>query len=224
MWKKLELRQTSGSGWKHLCSPQPAGKPWGWPWGRDRAGLALRPTAKTSFAKRRLRASGSWGKLAQGRAGSAGACASLPGSAGARCSQHRQGTGRASPAKATSRAIPSPAIPRALPSLPVPAASPPSCLGSGHREQLRHPRPANAARRGGEESQARQGQGKGLRPWRRHEGVSQTLEQALPAGGEGSALAGCLPPAPHRLPLPQLGKAKGAEPDPPALPGPPARS
>lgn len=110
---------------------------------------------------------------------------------------------------------------RPLPSLPVPA-SPPSCLGSGHWEQLRHPQPANAARRGGKQSKA--GAGEGATALEAARGGQPDPRAGAPGRGRGSALAGCLPPALHRLPLPQLGKAKGAEPDPPALPGPPARS
>lgn len=62
-----------------------------------------------------------------------------------------------------------------------------------------------------EESKARQGRGRGY-GWR-STGISRTLEQALPARGEGRALTDSLLPAPHHLLLPQLGKIKGAEPD-----------
>lgn len=136
----------------------------GWPWGRNRAGSALCPGAKTSFAKRRLQESRSWGKPARGRAGSAGLahlCPAAPGPA------DREGTGRAPLGKAT---IPSPAVP--------PCACFPAILP--------RQRALGAAQASRAESKARQGQGQGPRPWKRHEGVGRTLEQGLPAGGEAA--------------------------------------
>lgn len=105
------------------------------------------------------------------------------------CQAAPQGNGWVSVGKATSSSILSPV---SAPSWAAQASSGRKCCPE-------------------EESKARQGRGRGY-GWR-STGISRTLEQALPARGEGRALTDSLLPAPHHLLPPQLGKIKGAEPD-----------
>lgn len=108
------------------------------------------------------------------------------------------------------------AKPPAGPSHPLP--SPLSCLSTilsspGILSQETLPR-------GGKQSQA--GQGKGLWPGGAQVSARPSSRHSQP--WERTALTDSLPPAPYHLPLSQLAKMKGAEPDSPVLPGPPVRS
>lgn len=95
----------------------------------------------------------------------------------------------------------------------------PTVLPQHCPEQPRHPQARNTAQR----RKAKPGRaGEGAMAWS-STGISWTLEQALPARGESSALTDSLFPAPHRLPLPSWERQRGLSQIPPVLPGPPGK-
>lgn len=96
--------------------------------------------------------------------------------------------------------------PHPLPSLPVPAAPPPSCCGSGHREQLRVSKRCPPGR----EAKRCRGAGEGATASEEAGGGQRDPRAGSPGWGRGQR-SGRLPPSSSAppLPLPQLGKAKG---------------
>lgn len=91
------------------------------------------------------------GKAGAGQGWLCGACASLTGSAGARRSQHRRGTGRTSLGKATSKATPVPCHPsRCLPLPRHPASAAGTRSSSGILGQTTLPTAGGKQSKGGE--------------------------------------------------------------------------